>query len=83
MPKALSELAGDWRLGPFQGIHLILWKPTPFPILWSIWKKMNNRIFNGESKDKEDIVFAIILKITKWVNIKKESKQLSMDNILK
>ena len=82
LPRALSELMEAWRSGPFKGVGLILWRLIPFSILWSIWKERNNRIFNGKSKDREDIVFMIVLKIAKWASIKKELEHLTLDNNL-
>lgn len=43
---------------------------------------MNNIIFNGESKNREDIAFKIILKIVTLASIKKVLEHLSMDSIL-
>lgn len=36
--EELEALFDAWRVAPFRGCCLILWRIIPFVVLWSLWK---------------------------------------------
>ena len=66
-PISLAGLFEAWVESPMVGCGWTLWRLIPFSIICSIWKKRNERIFNGKKYSGEDIVSTVELRITKWV----------------
>lgn len=49
-------------------------------ILWSIWKKRNDRIFNGAVLQVEEVLDWVFLRLSKWVSYWEEFKDVRLDD---
>lgn len=69
--------------GCFVGCRRILWRVTPFSVLWSILKEMNDRIFRGSSSSSSDQVqvFKSHSEDRKMGSGKKEVTHLNLNDI--
>lgn len=62
---------------------LALWMISPFAILWSIWKRKNDRIFRALSLSVEEMEHLVFLRIAKWVSCWKEFDAMRVEVMLR
>ena len=54
----------------------------PFAILWSIWKGINDRIFQGAYASLLELIEVITLRVAKWALLRREFSNFSLNAIL-
>ena len=60
----------------------VLWRIIPLSIIWSIWKKRNDRIFLGKESSREELLALVQLRIANWACARKEFADIKIDNIM-
>lgn len=75
-------MAESWMGGAIVGCTRILWRVSPFAILWSIWKEMNDRIIRGSSSSSIDLIPRVALRIAKWALVRKKFSNVHLNDIL-
>lgn len=81
-PILINELVEAWRMGPFHGHGLYMWRCIPFAILWSIWKERNERIFRAKSTSINALIEVVVLRVVKWLLYGNELVDVKLNNIL-
>lgn len=67
-------------MAPCHGCGLTLWNVASCVILWSIWKKRNDRIFNGAVLQVEEVLDWVFLRLSKWVSYWEEFKDVRLED---
>lgn len=68
--------------GPFYECGLMLWMIIAFPILWLVWREINERIFRGSLSTVDALISRVDLRIVKWSVIQKEFFNFNLNDIL-
>lgn len=54
------------------------WENILHVIIWGVWRKMNNRIFQNKSRSSEEVIEAILRKVGNWLVANMEFKGVSL-----
>lgn len=82
MPSSVATVFEAWGLIPFFGNGKVLWRMIPFEIVWSMWPKMNARIFRRSSMPKEDVSHLALWCIAIWAYSRDEFNSVLVGGIL-
>ena len=65
MPNSVADLFACWWLGGhFRSA--IVWKTVPLCLLWSLWRKRNDRNFNDQGRTLEELKSSFFFSLFTW-----------------
>lgn len=82
MTPDVTSLLFAWSLPHANKVHTQIWSIIPVIIIWSIWKEINSRVFDGKQITEASIICKAQYEMYTWCLMFKDFQNCSFSDVI-